>query len=226
MHRPIVQRTRGVKIHRGGGGRNAKPLSGQRYMRTVSNKILPAAAIHVSEIKDLRPVSIRTERGPEFHRQRRTAGNQSARQIDIAAGSAGELERIVRDHGIADERTMRHADGIPCVGGKTVAMRQRRLRVGQILDFRTAQRPSEYTERTDLTAEQRIGRPLAFTQIIILRQGLPRTNREIGIGANRIAVQIKQSFRAVERDGNMTPRAGRHGAWRHQSAVRRRCSWS
>src|ERR1017187_2594232 len=86
--------------------------------------------------------------------------------------------------------------------------------VGEVTDFRAAQRAAKNTERINPAAEQGVARPLAFTEVIVFRQDLPRTNREAGIGANGIAIQVKQAFRAVERDGNVAPRTGRHGGGR------------
>src|SRR5271157_5002768 len=77
-------------------------------------------------VEDAAPVAVAAEAGPEFKGHGLVPGDQSARQIDVTAAAAVEMDLAAADHGRAFQSAVGVADGILGVTVEAVAMLQRR----------------------------------------------------------------------------------------------------
>src|ERR1039457_936653 len=99
-------------------------------------------------------------------------------------------------------------------------MRTRWMRVGEVFNFARRQRTGEYAEGVNFAVERGIGGELAFADVIGAREQLPRTNRKTGVCGNWISVQVKQTFCAIERDGDVAPGVRRQRGGRVNGLLR------
>ncbi len=76
-------------------------------------------------VEDTAPSAVGAQRGPELESHGLVTGDQSARQIDVRAGGAVEVNLPISYHGGAFQSAVGVADRISCVTVEAVAMLQR-----------------------------------------------------------------------------------------------------